>query len=137
MRDLRIAQVRMQIIAIRSSALFLLSVAAILRMRKKDPDLRIFGEPSSCGKLFVRGVAGAATLILYYVSIKLLPLGDAVAIFFTNGVLASSASVLMGDDIPTWALAAACLLSTGKTPPVVTVVSVDHSCMSAQVQMCT
>lgn len=104
----------MQIIAFRSFISLLLSVVVVLQMRRKDPDLQVFGKPCCFGKLLLRGVAGAGGLSLYYFSINSLHLGDAVAIHFTSAIATPILSTLSGYHVPRWAIAAAFLSCAGE-----------------------
>eukprot|EP00892_Ulva_mutabilis_P009823 jgi/Ulvmu1/7212/UM034_0121.1 len=102
-----------QIVMIRSAVSLLTTMLAVPQMQRRDPDLRLFGQPSNYGKLVVRGAAGATGMTLYYASIKFLPLGDAVTIFFTNVIVTSLMSILAGYDAPGWSIAAACMSCIG------------------------
>lgn len=94
----------------------MLTAALVVRMRASHPEFPLFGSRHNLGRLFVRGLAGASAMTLLYFSIKLLPLGDAVTLFFTNASVASLVSVLVGYEEPRWSIAAACALCTGALP---------------------
>lgn len=82
-------------------------------LRQSDPSVQLFGRLENVGLLLARGTAGAVAMTLFYISITLLPLGDAVTIFFSNVILTSLTSVLIGYEAPKWSIVAACLSCTG------------------------
>jgi threonine/homoserine efflux transporter RhtA len=91
----------LQIVSVRSGSSAILATFSILRMRHTDPKVRYFGAPSNRLKLLSRGLTGASAMTLYYFSIQLLPLGDAVTIFFTN-VVRISALLRIVHDMLCW-----------------------------------
>jgi drug/metabolite transporter (DMT)-like permease len=90
-----------------------MTAASIMRMQHKGDDIRMFGSSSNYAKLLARGTFGGCAMCLYYVSIQLLPLGDAVTLFFTNAVFTAVASVLVGYEQPSWSMLLACTSCTG------------------------
>ena len=48
-----------------------------------------------------------------YISVQLLPLGDAMAVFFTNNVTTSLAAYLFGLEPASWSVFLGCITSTG------------------------
>ena len=103
----------LQIVSVRSVASALLTAATVLRMKQQDEGLTFFGKPENRWTLLSRGVCGGAAMTLYYASIQLLPLPDAVVVFFTNVVFTAVASVLLGYERLSWPMAAGCSACVG------------------------
>ena len=103
----------LQIVVFRSLASLCLTAALVSYMRTADPNLQVLGIRSNTGRLLARGVSGAAAMTMFYFSIKLLPLGDATTVFFTNVILTSIASTCIGYEAPKWTTAIACALCSG------------------------
>lgn len=105
-----------QIVAVRSGFAMIFTIISIRRMQHEDPTENaslMFGSRSSFKRLLTRGLFGACAMCLYYLSIQLLTLGDAVTLFFTNAVVTAGASVLLGYEKPTWSMLLACCTCAG------------------------
>lgn len=100
---------RVQIVFVRSSISWVMTAG--MHRYLQLPSL--FGLAANRGLLLVRGVTGGTAMILYYTSITLLPLGDAVTIFFSNASALSIASYLFGYEPFSWLVAAGCTSSLG------------------------
>ena len=107
----------MQIVATRSGFAMLFTIVSIKRLQHKDPEHgpSMVGSRSTFKRLLMRGLFGAAAMCLYYLSIQLLTLGDAVTLFFTNAVVTAGASVCLGYEKPTWAMLLASCTCAGNT----------------------
>lgn len=77
------------------------------------PHPRYFGKRENAWLLLSRGVTGATAMTLYYFSIMLLPLPDAVVIFFTNVVFTALLSVLGRYERASWPMFAGCSVCVG------------------------
>lgn len=64
----------------RSGICFVISIAIMLAKRISP----MLGHRKNMYKLAIRGVTGAVTMTTYYMSLMMLPIPDAVTIFFTN-----------------------------------------------------
>jgi drug/metabolite transporter (DMT)-like permease len=82
-------------------------------MRHMGEDVPFFGMRENRLKLISRGLCGATAMTLYYYSIQLLPLGDAVTIFFTNVIVTAIASVSFGYERASWIMALGCSACVG------------------------
>lgn len=102
-----------QIVGIRSAFSGIVTAGCIARMRSQGTEIKFFGDRANYPKLASRAVTGASAMALYYVSIRMLPLGDAVTIFFTNVVFTALASVLAGFERPSFLMALGCTLCVG------------------------
>ncbi|GFR50475.1 hypothetical protein Agub_g12529, partial [Astrephomene gubernaculifera] len=85
-----------QIVAFRSLTSFT-ACALFARARKMAP---LFGRRANLRLLIARGLFGAAAMTTYYFSIKMLPLADAVTLFFLNpAITAVAAWVIMREPL--------------------------------------
>jgi drug/metabolite transporter (DMT)-like permease len=104
---------RAQIVSIRSVTSAMLTAATVARLKQQDESLTFYGSRDNRLKLLSRGLCGGAAMTLYYASIQLLPLPDAVVVFFTNVLFTAVAFVIMGYERLTWLMAAGCTACTG------------------------
>ena len=103
----------MQIVAVRSLCSAVLTAGSISRMRASGNPVRYLGERSNFWLLLARGVFGAIGFTLYYFSIEMLPLPDAVVIFFTNVVITALMSVIGRYEKGTWQMFVGCTTCIG------------------------
>lgn len=105
-----------QIVATRSGFAMIFTAMSIKKLQHQEPENRpaMFGRRSTFSRLIIRGLFGACAMCLYYLSIQLLTLGDAVTLFFTNAVVTAGASVCLGYEKPTWAMLLASCTCAGK-----------------------
>jgi hypothetical protein len=103
----------LQIVATRSTASAVITILAQRKSGTGQPAFRMFGDRMNWPLLASRGLTGAAAMTLYYISIQLLPLGDAVTIFFSNAVVTALASVCLGLEKPSWLMAIGSATCTG------------------------
>jgi drug/metabolite transporter (DMT)-like permease len=125
----------LQIVATRSTASAVITILAQRRSASGQADTSMFGDRMHWPLLATRGLSGAAAMTLYYISIQLLPLGDAVTIFFSNAVVTALASVCLRLEKPSWLMAVGSATCTGALQACSTVADVVawHSVSSRRV----
>jgi drug/metabolite transporter (DMT)-like permease len=78
----------------------LLSFAATLLVARARRMTHVFGHKEHLALLVTRGLTGSVAMVLYYLSILLLPLADAASVFFTQPALtAVLARLMLGEPL--------------------------------------